>query len=289
MVLKKSKSCKRKSCTQSKQRGGQASSCIAQPNLSKYLNSACYQANLHNTNPEAGDLSLAQGSGFLPGLAGGAQPTQHKLHGDAQPTQHKLHGGAQPTQHKLHGGAQPTQHKLHGDAQTKQEGGQCSSPSKPVTFDEYKASVKKYLGVLDQFGGKKHGRKLSKRSKTQKKKQAGGTYFSINPEEMIGGLPRVDKGDSCCHGAVLGGKFVQGDSGRAICGNQIGAGAKPAHPIHHGAGASKKTKKRSRKQRGGSEPASFPDAFANENGNFSPDASDKDFSCRQPFWGAKCR
>ena len=236
MVLKNSKSCKRKQCSRSGQRGGQASSCIAQPNLSKYLNSACYQANLHNTNPEAGDLSLAQGAGFLPGLTGGAQ---HK-----------------------------------------QEGGDCSAPSKPVTFDEYKASVKKYLGVLDQFGGKKHGRKLSKRSKTQKRsRQAGGTYFSINPEEMIGGLPRVDKGDSCCHGAVLGGKFVQGDSGRAICGNQIGAGAR----------AGKKTKKRSRKQRGGSEPASFPDAFANENGNFSPDASDKDFSCRQPFWGAKCR
>jgi len=248
MVLKKSKSCKRKngkSCSQSKQRGGQASSCISQPNLGKYLNSACYQANLHNTNPEAGDLSLAQGSGFLPGLAGGAQPKA-----------------------------------------STQTGGQCSTPSKPVTFDEYKAGVKKYLGVLDQFGGKKHARKLSKRSKTQKKKQAGGTYFSINPEEMIGGLPRVDKGDSCCHGAVLGGKFVQGDSGRAICGNQIGAGEKPAHTKQHGAG--KKTKKRSRKQRGGA-PASFPDAFMNENGNFSPDASDKDFSCRQPFWGAKCR
>lgn len=253
MVLKKSKSCKRKPCSLSGQRGGHASSCIAQSNLSKYLNSACYQANLHNTNPEAGDLSLAQGYGFLTGLAGGAQHNNHKQ-------------------------------------ESKQTGGDCSAPSKPVTFDEYKASVKKYLGVLDQFGGKKHGRKLSKHSKTQKRsRQAGGTYFSINPEEMIGGLPRVDKGDSCCHGAVLGGKFVQGDSGRAICGNQIGAGAKPAHPIHRGAGAGKKTKKRSRKQRGGSEPASFPDAFANENGNFSPDAGDKDFSCRQPFWGAKCR
>lgn len=245
MVLKKSKSCKRKSCTRSGQRGGQASSCIAQPNLSKYLNSACYQANLHNTNPEAGDLSLAQGAGFLPGLAGGAQHNNHKK-------------------------------------EAKQTGGQCSAPSKPVTFDEYKAGVKKYLGVLDQFGGKRGKRKLSKRRKTQKKansRQAGGTYFSINPEEMIGGLPRVDKGDSCCHGAVLGGKFVQGNGGRAICGNQIGAGA-----------GAKKTKKRSqKKQRGGSEPAAFPDAFANENGNFSPDASDKDFSCRQPFWGSKCR
>ncbi|NBV28495.1 hypothetical protein EBS02_05695, partial [bacterium] len=108
MVLKKSKSCKRKQCSRSGQRGGQASSCIAQPNLSKYLNSACYQANLHNTNPEAGDLSLAQGSGFLPGLAGGAQSIQHKLHGGAQSIQHKLHGGAQSTQHKLHGGAQST-------------------------------------------------------------------------------------------------------------------------------------------------------------------------------------
>ena len=241
MVLKKSKSCKRKQCSRYGQRGGQASSCITQPNLRKYLNSSCYQANLHNTNPEAGDLSLAQGAGFLPGLAGGAQHNNHNNHNEEK----------------------------------KQTGGQCSAPSKPVTFDEYKASVKKYLGVLDQFGGKRGKRKLAKRSKTQKKRQAGGTYFSINPEEMIGGLPRVDKGDSCCHGAVLGGKFVQGDSGRAICGNQIGAGVK--------------TKKRSRKQRGGSEPAAFPDSFMNENGNFSPDASDKDFSCRQPFWGAKCR
>lgn len=248
MDLKKSKSCKRKPCSRPGQRGGQASSYIAQPNLSKYLKSACYQANLHNTNPEAGDLSLAQGSGFLPGLAGGAQPNNNK-----------------------------------------QEGGDCSAPSKPVTFDEYKTSVKKYLGVLDQFGGKRGKHKLSKRSNTHKKgsRQSGGTYFSINPDEMIGGLPRVDKGDSCCHGAVLGGKFVQGDSGRAICGNQIGAGAKPAHPIHRGAGA--KTKKRSRKQRGGSEPVVFPDSFMNENGNFSPDASDKDFSCSQPFWGSKCR
>jgi hypothetical protein len=229
MALKKSKTCKRKSC-RSRQRGGQsASSCLAQPNLSKYLNSACYQANLHNTNPEAGDLSLAQGAGFLPGLSGGAKKAEHP----------------------------------------KQTGGQCTEPGKPLTFAEYKNTVKKYLGVLDQFGG----------NKTKKTPQAGGTYFSINPEEMIGGLPRVDKGDSCCHGAILGGKFVQGDSGRAICGNQIGAG-------------SRKTKKRrqSRRMRGGSsEPASFPDAFVNENGNFSPDASDKDFSCRQPFWGPKCR
>lgn len=237
MNLKKSKSCKRKQskhCCRTKQSGGQASSCISQPNLGKYFNSSCYQANLHNTNPEAGDLSLAQGAGFLPGLAGGA--THPK--------------------------------------ETKQTGGDCSTQGSPVTFNEYKTSVKKYLGVLDQFGGKKQKRKLPK-NKSKKKRQSGGTYFSINPEEMIGGLPRVDKGDSCCQGAILGGKFVQGDGGRAVCGNQIGAG--------------RKTKKSLRKHRGGSQPASYPDAFVNENGNFSPDASDKDFSCKQPFWGAKCR
>jgi hypothetical protein len=247
MALKKSKSCRRKSCRR-KQSGGQsASSCVAKPDLSKYLNAACYQANLHNTNPEAGDLSLAQGAGFLPGLAGGA-----KMAGKPG-----LAGGANCKNNN-------------------QTGGQCSEPGKPVTFAEYKESVKKYLGVLDQFGGVKCKKGKCKKSK---KAQAGGTYFSINPEEMIGGLPRVDKGDSCCHGAILGGKFVQGDSGRAISGNQVGAG-------------SRKTKKRrqTRRMRGGSsEPASFPDAFVNENGNFSPDASDKDFSCRQPFWGPKCR
>lgn len=237
MVFKKSKSCKCKS-SKSKQRGGQASSCLPKQNLGKYLNSACHQANLHNTNPEAGDLSLAQGSGFLPGLSGGAKLDNK-------------------------------------DTQT--GGSQCSIPSKPTTFDDYKASIKQYLGVTDQFGGTKKSRKTKSKKVKQSKKQTGGTYFSINPEEMIGGLPRIDKGDSCCHGAVLGGKFVQGNGGRAICGNQIGAG---------------KTKKRKQKQlRGGSSiPASYPDAFESaENSNFSPDASDKDFGCRQPFWGAKCR
>ena len=210
------------------QRGGQfASSCMTNSSegLGKYMSAQCRGANLHNTNPEAGDLSLAQGAGFLPGLKGGA----------------------------------------------------CTPAKGPATFDAYRNEVKHYLGV-DGAG-----------------KQAGGSYFSINPEEMIGGLARVDKGDSCCQGAVLGGKFVQGAGTGALCGNQMGGRRRSAKKTKsHGKKKAKlttKTKKRKGSQRGGqrSMPASFPDAFNVENGNFSPDAQGKDFACRQPFWGAGCR
>lgn len=226
----KSKNTKKRTMRHKKraQRGGQfASSCMTNSSegLGKYMSAQCRGANLHNTNPEAGDLSLAQGAGFLPGLKGGA----------------------------------------------------CTAPKAPATFDSYRNEVKQYLGVDGTS------------------KQAGGSYFSINPEEMIGGLPRVDKGDSCCQGAVLGGKFVQGAGTGALCGNQMGGRRRSSKTKRttksHGKKKTKQTKKRKGTQRGGqrSMPASFPDAFNAENGNFSPDAQGKDFACRQPFWGAGCR
>lgn len=139
-----------------KQHGGNqyTSACSSNSDLSKYMSAQCRQANLHNTNPEAGDLSLAQGAGFLPGLRGG--------------------------------------------------GGGCTDPEGPISFDSYRDKIKKNLGV------------------NNKVMQSGGSYYSVNPEEMIGGLARVDKGDSCCQGAILGGKFVQGRGSGAMCGNQMG-------------------------------------------------------------------
>lgn len=141
----------------------------------------------------------------------------------------------------------------------------------PMTFNSYTDAVKGYLGVKDQTGG---------------------SYYSINPEEMIGGLARVDKGDSCCQGAILGGKFVQGSGSAATCGNQMGGSRKKSKKTGKGKkkSSSKKTKRRNTVIRGGgSMPASFPDAFDTAPGNFSPDAKDKDFSCKQPYWGAGCR
>lgn len=141
----------------------------------------------------------------------------------------------------------------------------------PMTFNSYTDAVKGYLGV---------------------KSQSGGSYYSINPEEMIGGLARVDKGDSCCQGAILGGKFVQGSGSAATCGNQMGGARKKSKKSSKGKKkASKKTKKRNTvtMRGGGSMPASFPDVFNTAPGNFSPDAKDKDFSCKQPYWGAGCR
>jgi hypothetical protein len=253
-----------------KQRGGEySSSCAASSDLNKYMASRCSGSNLHNTNPEAGNLNMAQGAGFLPGLRGGRRTATKKAQ----------RGGASVANREQQqtGGSVCGAAVAAANREQQQTGGSAA----PMTFEQYKDEIRNYLGgSLSQFGGKAKGKKSRARKVVKKTiKQKAGSYYSINPEEMIGGLPRVDKGDSCCQGVILGGKFLQGNKAGPVCGQQMGGRRKKT----------RKASKKQRKQKGGSRPASFPDAFNTEPGNFSPDAEGLDFSCSQPWWGPKCR
>jgi len=133
--------------------------------------------------------------------------------------------------------------------------------------------------------------------------QSGGSGFSINPEEMIGGLPGRAKYDSCCQPAIIGGKLTQGKGTGAMCGHQMGGKRSSKGKGKKSKRTSlknKKTKKTSskekkgkrtmkrnmkRKQKGGV--AKFP--FDGENSNYDYLADGKDFAGKQPYWSVDTR
>lgn len=138
--------------------------------------------------------------------------------------------------------------------------------------------------------------------------QSGGSGFSINPEEMIGGLPGRAKYDSCCQPAIIGGKLTQGKGTEAICGHQMGGKhKKTVNKKQRSLLKSKKTKntknantkqktgkrtmkrnvKRNMKgkQKGGV--AKYP--FEGETSNYDYLADGKDFDGKQPYWSVDTR
>ena len=124
--------------------------------------------------------------------------------------------------------------------------------------------------------------------------QSGGSGFSSNPEEMIGGLPGRAKYDSCCQPAIIGGKLTQGKGTEAICGHQMGGKQKNKKQNNSKKGKKgKKSKKGKRtmkrtinnKQKGGV--AKFP--FNGENSNYDYLADGKDFASKQPYWSVDTR
>jgi hypothetical protein len=119
--------------------------------------------------------------------------------------------------------------------------------------------------------------------------QTGGSGFSINPEEMIGGLPGRAKYDSCCQPAIIGGRLTQGKGTGAICGHQMGGkgkkrGNKRNSKTGYKSSKGKRTMKRN-KQMGGV--GKYP--FTGENGDFDYLAHGKDFAGKQPYWSVKTR
>jgi len=247
--LSKSKSKAKKSMR--KQKGGQAPSCLSNPDTAKYM-TACHTANIHNTNPEA-DYKLISGEGAIPpSMTGGAKCNET-----------------------------PTQ-------------------PKPLAFVDYLERTSDLIsggaGSASNFDTTSLEAEMSAASGFP---QQGGSGFSINPEEMIGGLPGRSKYDSCCQPAVIDGKLVQGKDTQAICGHQMGGSAnKKGKKSHKGKKGkkgkkSKKTQKRkrsnkrsNRKMKGGN-PAAYP--FNGEISDYDHLADGKDFAAKQPYWGAEAR
>lgn len=200
-------------------------------------------------------------------------------------------------------------------------GGGCSNPSEePITFKAYLDEMTNMIGgggsggeVIDNYttgaGGTlehsidaaHHGGEGSSRDS-----QLGGSGYSINPENMIGGLPTVDKYDRCCPPAIIGGRLVQSATGQSLCGSQIGAGKKKSggkkkssRKTKRGKKTTKKTARKTKKtkhgkknkrrarQRGGLAP--LDKAFEGEPSNFDHLAEGKDFGARQPNWSPEGR
>ena len=178
-----------------------------------------------------------------------------------------------------------------------QSGGQdkhpanCSCGSKLQTFEEYMNKISRQLG------------------------QRGGAY-SVNPEEMIAGLPIYQKYDDCCPPAVIGGKLKLSNIGEPICNSGVNkmGGSKSKRNNKNTSrkikksknnNKSKKNKSRGHKSRGHksrgnksrenkskkkmnggmyrrSKPADFPRSFETEQSNFSDDMKTRVFDETQP-------
>ena len=152
----------------------------------------------------------------------------------------------------------------------------CSCGAKLQTFEDYMNNISKQLG------------------------QRGGAY-SVNPEEMIAGLPVYQKYDDCCPPAVVGGKLKLSNIGEPICNAGVnktgGSKSKRTNKKNTSkkvkkskTNKSKKNKSRGNKSRknmkGGmyrsSKPADFPKSFETEKSNFSDDMKTRVFDETQP-------
>jgi hypothetical protein len=126
--------------------------------------------------------------------------------------------------------------------------------------------------------------------------QSGGSGFSINPEEIIGGLPGRAKYDSCCQPALKNGTLMQGKGTQALCGSQMG-GKKKKHKKKSRSIKNKKhkkTKKAYRKHMAklkkgkkgktlkGGNPAKYP--FNGDDSNFNDNMLTRKFDGKQPLW-----
>lgn len=151
----------------------------------------------------------------------------------------------------------------------------CGCGSKIQNFDQYMNNVASQLG------------------------QSGGGY-SVNPEEMIAGLPVYQKYDDCCSPSIVGGKLKlssMNSPGTPMCGSgasQSGGAKKSKKSKKSKSKKSKKSKKSrkskskksKRKMKGGmyrrSKPAEYPDSYDTEEGNFSDDMTKRVFDETQP-------
>lgn len=197
---------------------------------------------------------------------------------------------------------------IEGAGAMPMKGGACTSiptQGKPMTFSDYLLRTSKEIsggaGVASNFDTTTLEMEAAK---ADGHPQSGGSGFSINPEEMIGGLPGRAKYDSCCQPAVIGGKLVQGQDTQALCGNQMGGKRSSKKSKSKKTKRSKrnsKNKKRKQtkkkmhkrkrvskgKKQSGGNPAKFP--FSGENSNFDHLAEGKDFAGKQPYWSVDTR
>lgn len=174
-------------------------------------------------------------------------------------------------------------------------GASCNTTSSgsPMTFTDYLNETSKYIGGdTSNFDTTTLETDIAAADGIP---QTGGSGFSINPEEMIGGLPGRAKYDSCCQPAIVDGKLTQGKDTEAICGHQMGGkrkhrkGRKTNKTSKKGRKTNKTSKNRrktSKTMKGGS-PAKYP--FNGENSNFDESVVGKDFKGKQPYWSPETR
>lgn len=185
------------------------------------------------------------------------------------------------------------------------KGGSSCTPiptqAKPLTFTDYLLRTSKEISGGSGLSSNFDSNSLEmEKAKSDGHPQLGGSGFSINPEEMIGGLPGRAKYDSCCQPAVIGGKLVQGKGTDAICGNQMGGKRsstkkRSSSKRNSKSNRAKSTKKRVSKSKNskkpnkqsGGKPSEYP--FKGENSNFDHLADNKDFSGKQPYWSVDTR
>ena len=161
--------------------------------------------------------------------------------------------------------------------------GSCPGNSKLLSFKDYTNNVAALLGVTS--------------SVHEPSMQMGGGY-SIDPSaEQIGGQPgRVGYSD-CCPPVSLEGKLFMGGNSGAVCGQQAGGSSCDSNlkqaggKKHRKSKCTKRTQKKSKKQRGGdSVPASFPaESHTGVDGDFSDHGPQLHYDARQPFWDATAR
>ena len=176
--------------------------------------------------------------------------------------------------------------------------GTCPGNSKLLSFKDYTTNVAALLGVPSSVP-------------EPSTMQMGGGY-SIDPAAgQIGGLPvRVGYSD-CCPPVSIEGKLLSGANTSAVCGSQAGgAGSCGANKQQQAGGAgscgankqqggrrhrkskgTKRTQKKSKKQRGGdSVPAAFPsESHLGVDGDFSDHGDQLHYDARQPFWNETAR
>jgi hypothetical protein len=243
----KRKQAKKSKTQKSKQRGGQAPSCLKEVDTTKYM-SSCHTANLHNKIEDM-NYELINGTGAIPGGQMG--------------------------------------------------GASCNTTSEgsAMTFTDYLNQTSKYIGgSTSNFDTTTLETEMATADGMP---QSGGSGFSINPEEMIGGLPGRAKYDSCCQPALIDGKLTQGKDTEALCGHQMGGkrkgqkgrkGRKTNKTSKKGRKTNKTSKKGRKYKRGhmkGGSPAKYP--FNGENSNFDDSPVGKDFKGKQPYWSPETR
>ena len=129
-----------------------------------------------------------------------------------------------------------------------------------------------------------------------KSKSGGG--FTVSTTN-IGNMPQIVGYDDCCPPVLLkNGGLVTSNNFQPLCGSQTG-GKKKSHKSHksHKSRKSRKSVRKTRKTRKtrksvrktkGRHHGGGVEGMHGVDGNFSPDMTTRDFSCKQPFWQPKC-
>jgi hypothetical protein len=185
---------------------------------------------------------------------------------------------------------------------TVMKGGSCTPISEqpnPLTFTDYLNRASKEISggsSLTGVSSSLDNGSLEVEQTGKFQSQSGGSGYSINPEEMIGGLPSRTKYDSCCQPALLGNKLVFGNDGNSICGNQVGGKKHKTSKKSMKSNKSKKSmksmksmksKKSKKYNKKGGFVSKYP--FEGEDGDFGYLPEGKDFAGKQPYWNVNTR